>query len=128
MCSIVREYDNAVTFTLGYLFLGEEETESESVSATKGKENDKAMLKGKKSKKNDGKAPHKTSRRHMKKAGEKRGTVLTHTINKISQTPNAKLLQHGKSHTTSTSHLKQGARKRRSELVDFDLTQLLGLR
>ena len=50
-----------------------------------------------------------------KKRHEKKGTVLTHTVNKISQTPNAPLIQHGKSHTKSTSHLSQnGAQKKRS--------------
>lgn len=64
----------------------------------------------------------KRSRRDISVEDEKRGTVLTHTINKISQTPNAKLLQHGKSHTTSTSHLKQGARKRRSEMEEAEMS------
>ena len=44
----------------------------------------------------------------------KKGTVLTHTINKISQTPNAVLIQHAKSHTQSKTRLKQTSRKRRS--------------
>jgi len=103
------------------------------------KEEPKAMLKKsskKSSKKKVGKKTNnkKTTKRHQKKQqkqrsrreitidDEKRGTVLTHTINKISQTPNAKLLQHGKSHTTSTSHLKQGARKRRSDMEDAEMS------
>jgi len=111
---------------------GDDNESDDSVSAVKVDEKPKALTKGKKLKKKAGKKSRKTSRRHLKQAKrskrevingeEKRGTVLTHTINKISQSPNAKLLQHGKSHTTSTSHLKQGARKKRSEFEDAELS------
>ena len=56
-----------------------------------------------------------------KKKHDKKGTVLTHTINKISQAPSADAVQHAVSHTKSARHLKQtGTRKRRAGNILLD--------
>merc|ERR1712183_467293 len=86
--------------------------EEEETPAIEAKDDGDVVKVEKTEKKEKSKAKAKKAKKSKK--ADKKGTVLTHTINKISQSPNAKLLQHGKSHTTSTSHQKQGARKKRS--------------
>ena len=52
----------------------------------------------------------KKHKKKQNKQSEKKGTVLTHTVNKISQTKDAPSIQHATSKIKTTSRLKQQSR------------------
>ena len=88
----------------------DEEDESDDSRETNADENDTPSKKGEIQKKNG-----------------KKGTILTHSVNKISQTPNAPMIQHAKSNTKSTSNLKSTqaiTRTRRNLVRDLALSEL----